>query len=155
MKTKFLVKALNMSNTFTEQVESHFDEQVTDPHLRKILKPDYPVGCKRVVVSDDYYPALHRANVSVETDGIKCINASGIETNDGGQHDFDVIIWGTGFESTEFLAPLEILGAKGADLNTSWQKGAEAYLASPCPNSRISSCFTDLTPIWGIIRLFS
>ncbi|MEC7163392.1 MAG: NAD(P)/FAD-dependent oxidoreductase, partial [Pseudomonadota bacterium] len=53
-KTKFLVKALNMSNTFTEQVESHFDEQVTDPHLRKILKPDYPVGCKRVVVSYFY-----------------------------------------------------------------------------------------------------
>lgn len=132
-KTKFLVKALNMSNTFTEQVESHFDEQVTDPHLRKILKPDYPVGCKRVVVSDDYYPALHRTNVSVETDGIKCINASGIETNDGRQHEFDVIIWGTGFESTEFLAPLEILGAKGADLNTSWQKGAEAYLGITMP----------------------
>ena len=132
-KTKFLVKALNMSNTITDQVESHFDEQVTDPHLRKILKPDYPVGCKRVVISDDYYPALHRENVSVETAGIKCINASGIETNDGQQHDFDVIIWGTGFESTEFLAPLEILGAKGADLNTSWQQGAEAYLGITMP----------------------
>ena len=71
--------------------------------------------------------------MSVETDGIKCINASGIETNDGRQHEFDVIIWGTGFESTEFLAPLEILGAKGADLNTSWQKGAEAYLGITMP----------------------
>ena len=132
-KTKFLVKALNMSGTIIDQVENHFDEQVTDPHLRKILKPDYPVGCKRVVISDDYYPALHRDNVTVETNGIKCINTSGVETIDAQQHDFDVIIWGTGFESTDFLAPLDISGTKGANLNTVWQEGAEAYLGITMP----------------------
>jgi cation diffusion facilitator CzcD-associated flavoprotein CzcO len=133
-KTRFLIKALNFSGTIVDQVEEHFDEQVTDPHLREILRPDYPIGCKRVVISDDYYPALHRENVSVETAGIKRITATGIETVDGENHDYDVIIYGTGFASTDFLAPLHVTGTQKTELNEAWKDGAEAYLGISMPN---------------------
>jgi len=133
-KTRFLIKALNFSGTIVDQVEEHFDEQVTDPRLREILRPDYPIGCKRVVISDDYYPALHRENVSVETAGIKRITATGIETVDGENHDYDVIIYGTGFASTDFLAPLHVTGTQKTELNEAWKDGAEAYLGISMPN---------------------
>ncbi len=133
-KTRLLIKALNFSGTISDQVEEHFDAQVTDPHLREILKPDYPVGCKRVVISDDYYPALHRDNVSVETAGIKNISATGIDTVDGASHQYDVIIYGTGFASTDFLAPMQITGKQKTDLNKVWKDGAEAYLGITMPN---------------------
>ncbi len=133
-KVRFLVKVLNMSRDLTQQIEEHFNEQVTDPHLRKILKPDYPVGCKRMVISDDYYPALHRANVHVETSEIEKITTTGITMRDGKKHGFDAIIYGTGFASTEFLAPLEITGKKDKKLNTVWKNGAEAYLGITMPD---------------------
>ena len=102
--------------------------------MREILRPDYPIGCKRVVISDDYYPALHRENVSVETAGIKRITATGIETVDGENHDYDVIIYGTGFASTDFLAPLHVTGTQKTELNEAWKDGAEAYLGISMPN---------------------
>ena len=131
---RFLIKLFNLPGNLTKIIGDHFDEQVKDPEMRKILKPDYPVGCKRVVISDEYYPALLRDNVHVETDGIKQITAGGIETQDGSQHDFDTIIYGTGFASTEFLAPLEVTGTNGMDLNKAWKDGAEAYLGISMPN---------------------
>ena len=99
---RFLIKLFNLPGDLTKIIDDHFDEQVTDPEMRKILKPDYPVGCKRVVISDDYYPALQQNNVSVETNGIQEITATGIKTVDGTEHEFDSIIYGTGFASTEF-----------------------------------------------------
>ena len=120
LKTKFLVKA-QMSNTITDQVESHFDEQVTDPHLRKILKPG--ARWSKRFFSNDYYPALQE-NVCGSRRH-QTHQRIGIETNDGQQRLRR--IWGTGFGSTEFLAPLKF-GCKRHDLNTSWHQGAGAYL---------------------------
>ena len=132
-KSRFLVKLLNLSGDLASVIDSHFDEQVTDPAMREVLKPDYPVGCKRVVISDDYYPALHRDNVTVQPTGIEEITETGIKTVDGKAHEFDTIVYGTGFASTEFLAPLEVSGIDGVDLNTAWQDGAEAYLGITMP----------------------
>ncbi|MBE8221066.1 MAG: NAD(P)/FAD-dependent oxidoreductase [Alphaproteobacteria bacterium] len=133
-KVRFLARVLNRASNFENRIAEHFDEQVQDPHLRKILKPDYPIGCKRVVISDDYYPALQRPNASVETRNIDCIVETGIRTDDGETHAFDVIIYGTGFASTEFLAPMQVVGTKGADLNKQWHEGAEAYLGITMPH---------------------
>lgn len=105
---RFLIKLFNLPGDLTKIINDHFDEQVTDPKMREILKPDYPVGCKRVVISDDYYPALQRDNATVETRGIQEITAKGIKTVDGTEHAFDTIVYGTGFASTEFLAPLDV-----------------------------------------------
>lgn len=130
---RFLIKLFNLPGDLTKIISDHFDEQVTDPKMRDILKPDYPVGCKRVVISDDYYPALQQDNVHVETTGIEEITAKGIKTVDGTEHEFDTIIYGTGFASTEFLAPLDVKGIDGVDLNGAWKDGAEAYLGISMP----------------------
>jgi cation diffusion facilitator CzcD-associated flavoprotein CzcO len=131
---RFLIKLFNLPGDLTKIIDDHFDEQVKDPEMRKILKPDYAVGCKRVVISDDYYPALLRDNVTVETSGIKQFTKTGIETANSESHEFDTIIYGTGFASTEFLAPLDVKGTDGVDLNSAWKDGAEAYLGITMPH---------------------
>ncbi len=102
--------------------------QVKDPTLRKKLTPEFPVGCKRTLLSTDWLPALARPNVEVITEGVSEITASGVKTEDGKLREVDTIVWGTGFAATQFLAPMEIRGLKGESLRERWQKGAEAYL---------------------------
>jgi len=108
--------------------KSHRNSQVKDPELREKLTPDYPIGCKRVLFSSDYYPAVARDNVDVVTTGIDHISAEGVVTEDGRTHAVDTIIYGTGFKTTEFLAPIQITGREGRSLGARWSAGAEAYL---------------------------
>jgi cation diffusion facilitator CzcD-associated flavoprotein CzcO len=91
------------------------------------LIPDYPLGCKRILISNDWYPTLLRPNVSVVTDPIEAITPSGVRTA-AGETAVDTIVFGTGFASTGFLAPIEIRGLHGADLQRRWADGAEAHL---------------------------
>ncbi|MGB9111044.1 MAG: NAD(P)/FAD-dependent oxidoreductase [Telluria sp.] len=107
--------------------------QVADPALRARLTPDYPIGCKRILLSNDYLAAFSRPNVALETKGIARVTASGIETVDGRLVDADVIVHGTGFAATHFLAPMRITGRDGLDLNTAWRDGASAYLGMTMP----------------------
>jgi len=102
--------------------------EIPDPQLRAALTPDYAPGCKRLLISDDYMPALRRPNVSVVTSGIERIEPEGVVTKDGVVHPADVIVYGTGFETTSFLAPIEIEGQGGRKLHEVWRDGAEAYL---------------------------
>lgn len=133
-KVPLFVKFLRLAGSIEDRIQEQFDTQVTKPELRKALKPDYPLGCKRVVISDEYYPALMRDNVVLETSGIREFVTDGINTNDGKHHKFDMVIYGTGFESTGFLAPMQITGRNGLDLNQYWREGAEAYLGITVPN---------------------
>jgi cation diffusion facilitator CzcD-associated flavoprotein CzcO len=111
----------------TRKVRSVLEKQVPDPELRARLTPDYPPGCKRIIVSDDYLPTMQRGNVTLETDPVARITPAGIVTKSGSAHDVDVIVYGTGFRSTEFVAPIEVKGAAGASLSERWAGGAEAY----------------------------
>ena len=106
----------------------HLWVQVRDPALRRKLTPDYPIGCKRILLSNEWYPALARPNAEVVTEAIVEINERGLRTADGRQRDVDAIIYGTGFAATEFLAPMRIRGRGGRELREAWNKGAEAYL---------------------------
>jgi cation diffusion facilitator CzcD-associated flavoprotein CzcO len=106
----------------------HLESQITDSDLRAKLVPDYPIGCKRVLISDDYYPALARPNVELFTGGIQRVTRDGILTADGRKVNVDAIIFGTGFESLDFLAPLDVVGPGGKRLADAWRHGAEAYL---------------------------
>jgi cation diffusion facilitator CzcD-associated flavoprotein CzcO len=101
---------------------------IADPHLREVLTPDYPVGCKRILISDDYYPALARDNVEVVTSPIRRVTPHGIVTEDGRERPVDTIILATGFRASDFLAPMDIHGTANATLNEVWKDGAEAYL---------------------------
>ncbi|MDH4560955.1 NAD(P)/FAD-dependent oxidoreductase [Pseudomonas sp. BN411] len=106
----------------------HLARGIADPALRQRLVPDYPLGCKRILISNDFYPALARPNVEVVDDGIGEVTENAVVTRDGQRHEVDAIILGTGFAATDFLAPMSIRGRGGRDLNQAWQAGAEAYL---------------------------
>jgi cation diffusion facilitator CzcD-associated flavoprotein CzcO len=95
---------------------------IKDPDLRRKLTPDYRMGCKRVLLSNDYYPALTRDNVDVVTDGIAEVLPGGIRTADGTVHDVDAIIYGTGFHVTDSYDTLDITGRDGKDLAKHWQE---------------------------------
>jgi cation diffusion facilitator CzcD-associated flavoprotein CzcO len=102
--------------------------QIPDPQLREKCVPDYLMGCKRVLFSNDWYPTLTRPNVELVTDPIERIVPDGVRTADGGLREADVIIYGTGFKTTEFLAPMSVTGLGGRRLHDAWRDRAEAYL---------------------------
>ena len=87
-------------------------------------KPDYPIGCKRVLVSDDYYQALVQPNVELVTEAVQSVTAKGVKTADGAEHACDVLIYGTGFITTDFISPVEITGRAGRTINQAWKDGA-------------------------------
>jgi cation diffusion facilitator CzcD-associated flavoprotein CzcO/acetyl esterase/lipase len=107
--------------------------QVPDADLRRRLTPDYPIGCKRILLSSDYLATMSRDHVTLVTDGIRRVTAHGIETDDGRHHPVDAIIYGTGFAATAFLSPMRITGRRGIALNDAWRKGAQAYLGLAVP----------------------
>lgn len=109
------------------------NSQVPNSALRSKLMPDYPIGCKRILLSSEYLAAISKSNVHLETCGIKQISSNAIETVDGTEHPVDAIIYGTGFAATEFLSPMRITGRGGVDLNQAWQGGAQAYLGMTVP----------------------
>jgi len=114
--------------------KAHMKRQTrAKPGLFAKVWPDYPVGCKRILFSNDYLPALARPNVEVTTERITGITPQGVVTADGVAHEVDVIIWGTGFKATEFLAPMTITGAGGRDLHEEWADGAHAYYGMTVP----------------------
>jgi cation diffusion facilitator CzcD-associated flavoprotein CzcO len=100
---------------------------VRDPLLRAKLTPDYAMGCKRVLRSDDYYPALACDNVDVVTDAIAEVRAGGVVTRDGVEHPADVIVFGTGFRVTDLPIAERIRGRDGRSLAERWQGSPQAY----------------------------
>jgi cation diffusion facilitator CzcD-associated flavoprotein CzcO/acetyl esterase/lipase len=107
---------------------AHMARQIPDPRLRAKLTPDYTIGCKRILISNDYFPALARPNVQLVTGGIAQVQEHSILDKDGNEHPVDAIIFGTGFRVTDLLTPVRIAGRNGIDLNDAWQAGAQAYL---------------------------
>lgn len=101
---------------------------VKDPVLRAKLTPDYTPGCKRLLISNEYYPALARTNVEVVTEGIREVNAKGVVTRDGQMHEVDAIIFGTGFKVQDPIPPKTVFGKGHVDLADAWKGGPEAYM---------------------------
>lgn len=101
---------------------------IADPALRAKLLPGFPAGCKRVLLSDDYYPALGRDNVRLETEGIREISETGVVTEDGRELAVDVIVYCTGFRATDPVPPGLFVGRGGLDLTQRWRDGLEAFL---------------------------
>lgn len=93
----------------------HLTSQVSDTALRNQLTPDYALGCKRILISDDYYPALMRDNVTVAP-GLRSITETGIVTDDGVEHPVDVIVWATGFKVLEPPLAHRVTGREGRTL---------------------------------------
>jgi cation diffusion facilitator CzcD-associated flavoprotein CzcO len=106
----------------------HLRRGVKDVDLRRRLTPDYRMGCKRILLSNDFYPAMERANVELVTQRIDEIRPDAVVTADTVERKVDCIIFATGFAATDFLVPMKIAGRGGQDLQQSWKDGAEAYL---------------------------
>lgn len=145
--SEMLNRALTEQTWFTGALHTafraHLRRQVRDSGLRRKLVPDYPIGCKRVLFSNDWYPALTRDNVEVVTDAIARITPTGVRTADGVEHDADVIVHGTGFKATEFLAPMRVTGRDGKVLAEEWADGARAHLGITVPG------FPNLFVVYG------
>jgi cation diffusion facilitator CzcD-associated flavoprotein CzcO len=107
--------------------------QARDPRLRARLTPDYAIGCKRVLFTSDWLPTLARPDVELVTEKITEITPVGVRTADGVEHGCDIIIYGTGFAATEFLAPIRVVGRDGVHLDDVWRDGAHAYLGMAVP----------------------
>jgi cation diffusion facilitator CzcD-associated flavoprotein CzcO len=107
--------------------------QLTDPDVRHKVWPAYTFGCKRVLFSSTFLPALQRPDVELVTDPIAGLAPEGVVTADGRLHEVDTIIYGTGFKTTSFMFPMEVLGARGADLHDVWAEGAHAHLGMTVP----------------------
>jgi cation diffusion facilitator CzcD-associated flavoprotein CzcO len=111
----------------------HLHSQVKDPELRAKLTPNYRLGCKRILGSFDYYPALTQPNVEVVTDPISSVRAHAIVTNDGAERDVDTIIFATGFHVTDNPMAAVVRGRDGRTLQEVWNGSPQAYLGMTVP----------------------
>jgi cation diffusion facilitator CzcD-associated flavoprotein CzcO len=123
---------------------------VPDASLREKLTPNYRIGCKRVLITNDYFPALCRPNVDVVTQGVAEVRPRSVVTSDGMERPMDVLIFGTGFRTLDFTSPVRFVGRGGVALDEVWRKKAQAYfgVATPGfpnlffitgPNSRVAN----------------
>lgn len=102
-------------------------KSIRDPELRAKLTPDYPVGCKRLIISSTFYEAIQRPNVHLETTGIARISEQGVVTVDGVTQELDVLILATGFSPFSFMRPMDLRGRDGISIDDVWAKKVQAY----------------------------
>jgi cation diffusion facilitator CzcD-associated flavoprotein CzcO len=126
----------------------YLHREVKDPELRRVLTPDYRMGCKRVLISDDYYAAIQSPNVRLVTTPIEAIEEHGIRTADDTAYDADVIVYATGFHATAGVAPARIFGHGGLELADAWRNGMEAYLGTSVAG--FPNLFTIIGPNTGL-----
>ncbi|HZV21968.1 MAG TPA: NAD(P)/FAD-dependent oxidoreductase [Hyphomicrobiales bacterium] len=110
-----------------KMAERHRLRQIPEPELRRKATPNYTIGCKRILISNDYYPAICQPNVELITDPIEEITETGIKTAGGRERDVDAIIFGTGFNVAGIVPPGMIFGRGGIDLAGAWGTSPEAY----------------------------
>ncbi|MGP6422416.1 flavin-containing monooxygenase [Pseudomonas putida] len=111
-------------------------QQVSDPQLRAKLTPDFTIGCKRVLLSSTYYPALTRPNVTLHSreQGIAEIDETGITTTDGQHIEVDLIVWSTGYDATDGVVSYPVTGRQGVQLKDVWSEYPRAYLGTSLPD---------------------
>jgi cation diffusion facilitator CzcD-associated flavoprotein CzcO len=105
----------------------HLKRQVADAGLRERLTPTYPLGCKRIIYSNDFYPALTQPHVELVTDAITRITPQGIATADGRERPIDTLVCATGFDTVHLLSSLQVTGPGGRTLHDAWAEGPAAY----------------------------
>ncbi|MDQ2812591.1 MAG: NAD(P)/FAD-dependent oxidoreductase [Actinomycetota bacterium] len=117
-----------------QMARRHLEKQITDPELRASVTPDYTIGCKRILLSSDYYPALQRPNVDLITSDITGITENDVITADGISHETDVIIYATGFQVVESVTVLNVTGRAGRKLTPETLEAYHGITMSGFPN---------------------
>ncbi len=111
----------------------NLERNVADPELRARLTPDYKAMCKRLILSSDFYPAISRDNAALVTEGIECIEAQGVRTQDGVLHELDVLVLATGFNAANFILPTRVVGENALELSAFWNGLPRAHRAMSIP----------------------
>lgn len=112
---------------------ANLENNVTDPVLREKLRPDYQAGCKRLIISANFYDAIQRPNARLVTERIVRVEPAGVRTVDGELHELDVLVLATGFRVDRFLRPIEVVGPGGLRLDDVWAQRPFAYLSVSVP----------------------
>jgi cyclohexanone monooxygenase len=118
---------------FTAVARRMLENTIDDEELRRKLTPDHPMGCKRLVFSSDFLPALARPNVEVLSSPARYLKARSFVTEDGTERDVDVVVCATGYAAADYLGQLEVTGEGGTALRDVWRDGAHAYLGMAVP----------------------
>ncbi|WP_297824316.1 NAD(P)/FAD-dependent oxidoreductase [Mycobacterium sp.] len=118
---------------FTAVALGLLEKTVDDEELRRKLTPDHPMGCKRLVFSSDYLPALTRPNVEVVTSPARYLRARSLLTEDGTEREVDLVVCATGYAAADYLGELDVSGEHGITLRQVWRDGAHAYLGMAVP----------------------
>ena len=118
----------HFARQLTKMATKHLEEHVADPVLRDELTPRYRIGCKRILVDDDYYDALQKPGVELFTESIERFVPEGVRTADGRVHELDAVVFATGFDSQALVAPMRVEGSDGRTLDDIWSDGPEAHL---------------------------
>jgi len=110
------------------------EAKVDDEELRRKLTPDHPLGCKRLVFSSDFIPALTQSNVEVVSSPARSLRARSLVTEDGSELGVDVVVCATGYAAADYLGQIEVVGQSGASLRDTWSTGASAYMGMAVPD---------------------
>jgi cation diffusion facilitator CzcD-associated flavoprotein CzcO len=119
-----------MKSYYRRRQEEHLKKYIKDEKLRQHMMPDYELGCRRVIPSNTYLPALAKENVDVDISGIDCITPTGIKTKDGKDIPLDIIVYATGYyaySNMKKALTFQIYGLGGRNLNSEWEKEAVSY----------------------------
>jgi cation diffusion facilitator CzcD-associated flavoprotein CzcO len=116
-----------MRHSIQRLAEWQLRRQVRDPALRARLRPPYRMGCKRILYSSEWYPALQRPNVELVTEGIAEVRSRSIVTADGGERTVDAIVFGTGFHFADMPIAARVVGRNGESLGEIWHGTPEGY----------------------------
>jgi cation diffusion facilitator CzcD-associated flavoprotein CzcO len=133
----FATAILDRNSELMDQLENicseHLETAVKDPVLREKLRPSYRAGCKRLVISHEFYDSIQGVNTELVTEPIQRIEAGGVRTVDGRLHELDVLVLATGFQVDRFVRPMRIQGRDGALLDEVWKDRPSAYMALAVP----------------------
>ncbi len=143
LKPKYLKFAETLAHRYLRRA-------VPDAALRATLTPNYRIGCKRVLLTNEYLQSLGQPNVEVVTDGVAEVREGSVVTTDGVEREVDVLVYGTGFRTLDFTSPVRFVGVGGAELNDVWKTSPQAYLGVATagfpnlffitgPNSRVAN----------------
>ncbi|MDA3656048.1 flavin-containing monooxygenase [Mycobacterium xenopi] len=117
-----------------QAARANLEDNVADPVLREKLRPDYRAGCKRLIISPNFYDAIQRPNARLVTEPIARVEPEGVRTVDGELHRLDVLVLATGFRVDRFLRPIQVVGRDGVRLDDVWAQRPFAYLSVSVPN---------------------
>ncbi len=119
-----------MKNHYRRKMKQNLEKYIKDDKLRQHMLPDYELGCRRVIPSNNYIPALARDNVDVDISGIECITPEGIQTRDGECIPLDIIVYATGYfaySNMKKALTFQVYGLGGRNLNSEWEKEVVSY----------------------------